>query len=373
MRPMNRSARGILGLSLIGILVAIVALPALAADPSGTPTSSAAPEASKEPRASKAPKAPKPEKAPKVRKEPGVPVTVTGTVATRTDADGATEYTITVDGKILTLDAGPSWFFKDKHPLKPFVGKRVTIVGETARGRDGGRGRNGRWDASARTGQASVGRWLEGRRRGPSRLDPGEGRSLQGEVRRLLPARPVQGQARQERRPRRIAPGRSLRLIAPRTMRPCACPSPSSSSMRPTTSTPTSNGRRPSPMRPRPAGRGWSRSPSTSSTAATTTVSGPRPGPIPGPFTDAFARGRPTARDAWILIGSLAETSADPDRPYNTSVLHRPGRLDRRDLSQDPPVRRRGRCRPGRSPSRPACRRATEPFVRRRRSASLSA
>jgi predicted amidohydrolase len=45
--------------------------------------------------------------------------------------------------------------------------------------------------------------------------------------------------------------------------------------------------------------------------------------PIPGPFTEAFAE---VARrhGAWILIGSLAETSGDPDRPYNTSVLLAP-------------------------------------------------
>jgi predicted amidohydrolase len=45
--------------------------------------------------------------------------------------------------------------------------------------------------------------------------------------------------------------------------------------------------------------------------------------PVPGPFTDAFGE---VARrhDAWILAGSLAETSSDPDRPYNTSVLISP-------------------------------------------------
>ena len=49
--------------------------------------------------------------------------------------------------------------------------------------------------------------------------------------------------------------------------------------------------------------------------------------PIPGPWTDRFAT---VARDrrAWILVGSLAETSADPARPYNTSVLIDPdGRI----------------------------------------------
>ena len=45
--------------------------------------------------------------------------------------------------------------------------------------------------------------------------------------------------------------------------------------------------------------------------------------PIPGPFTDAFVD---VARrnDAWILLGSVAETSGDPARPYNTSVLIAP-------------------------------------------------
>jgi hypothetical protein len=132
MQPMTRSVRGLLGLAVLALLVALLALPTLAADPSGTPTASAVPvaasaAASAEPEESKAPK---PSKAPKAEKAPEVAVTVTGTVATRTDAEGETEYTITVDGQTLTLDAGPSWFFKDKHPLKPYVGKRVTIVGE---------------------------------------------------------------------------------------------------------------------------------------------------------------------------------------------------------------------------------------------------
>jgi predicted amidohydrolase len=42
--------------------------------------------------------------------------------------------------------------------------------------------------------------------------------------------------------------------------------------------------------------------------------------PIPGPFTDAFAD---VARrhGCWILVGSLAESSGDPARPFNTSSL----------------------------------------------------
>ncbi|MEO8469076.1 MAG: carbon-nitrogen hydrolase family protein [Chloroflexota bacterium] len=42
--------------------------------------------------------------------------------------------------------------------------------------------------------------------------------------------------------------------------------------------------------------------------------------PIPGPFTAPFAD-IAKRHACWILAGSLAETSADPGRPYNTSTL----------------------------------------------------
>src|SRR5215218_4642720 len=42
--------------------------------------------------------------------------------------------------------------------------------------------------------------------------------------------------------------------------------------------------------------------------------------PVPGPFTDAFAEVA-ERQGCWILVGSLAETSGDPARPYNTSSL----------------------------------------------------
>ena len=45
--------------------------------------------------------------------------------------------------------------------------------------------------------------------------------------------------------------------------------------------------------------------------------------PIPGPHTEPFAQVA-RRRDVWILLGSTAETSADPARPYNTSVLIAP-------------------------------------------------
>ena len=41
---------------------------------------------------------------------------------------------------------------------------------------------------------------------------------------------------------------------------------------------------------------------------------------LPGPTTEPFAE-LARALDTWMLLGSLAERSADPLRPYNTSVL----------------------------------------------------
>jgi len=45
--------------------------------------------------------------------------------------------------------------------------------------------------------------------------------------------------------------------------------------------------------------------------------------PVPGPHTDAFAAVA-RRRDAWILVGSTAESSGDPQRPHNTSTLIAP-------------------------------------------------
>ena len=90
----------------IGLLAIVVALPALAAQPD------------------------KPEKT-KVEK---APITLKGSIDAATDADGATTYTLTSGGTTYTLEAGPKWFFGDKHPLKPFVGKKVTIEGQVAAG-----------------------------------------------------------------------------------------------------------------------------------------------------------------------------------------------------------------------------------------------
>lgn len=110
---MNRSA-GRLRIALLVValfaLVAVVAIPALAAGPSASPGDGGA-------------------KGPKASKAPEVAVTLHGAVVAAKDADGATAYTMTVDGKTVRLEAGPAWFFGDKHPLAPFAGKTVTITG----------------------------------------------------------------------------------------------------------------------------------------------------------------------------------------------------------------------------------------------------
>jgi predicted amidohydrolase len=45
--------------------------------------------------------------------------------------------------------------------------------------------------------------------------------------------------------------------------------------------------------------------------------------PIPGPHTEPFAEVA-RRRGCWILVGSTAETSSDPMRPFNTSALIAP-------------------------------------------------
>lgn len=136
-RPID-AGRGLLGLLLVAILIALIALPTLAAEPSGSPAASAAPAATPETEQDEdaAAKPGKPAKEPKNAKTPANDVTITGTVATRTDADGATEYTMAVDGKTLVLEAGPPWFHGTDHPLKAFVGKNVTITGSQRAGED---------------------------------------------------------------------------------------------------------------------------------------------------------------------------------------------------------------------------------------------
>lgn len=119
----------LMGLALV---VALVAIPALAASPdpgaSASPAAAASADPSAKPQKSREPKPAKADRAPKVT------VTLTGVVGSRTDSDGKVEYTLTRGGTVVVLDAGPAWFFKDKHPLAPFAGKSVTVVGEQRTG-----------------------------------------------------------------------------------------------------------------------------------------------------------------------------------------------------------------------------------------------
>jgi len=96
-------------LTAVALLALLVTLPALAAKPSAPPGQAKD----------------KTEKA---------PITLHGTITASTDAEGGTTYSLADGGKTYTLDAGPKWFFGDNYPLKPYVGKSVTVVGEVAAG-----------------------------------------------------------------------------------------------------------------------------------------------------------------------------------------------------------------------------------------------
>lgn len=118
-------------LALVG-LVALIALPVLAADPTPTPGGAAA--ASERPGAPADPGTP--DHAERGKKPKGEPVTVSGVVGARAGADGRTEYTLTSGSTVLILDAGPSWFYGDDHPLASSVGKSVSIAGTRRAGED---------------------------------------------------------------------------------------------------------------------------------------------------------------------------------------------------------------------------------------------
>lgn len=90
------------GLGVVAILIAAAALPALAAKPDKAAAKSS--------------------------------ITITGTVEVATGSSGHDAYTLKDGGTTYQLEAGPPWFFGNDHPLKPFVGKKVTIVGEVAQG-----------------------------------------------------------------------------------------------------------------------------------------------------------------------------------------------------------------------------------------------
>jgi hypothetical protein len=112
------ATRSLIGLLIVLVVAALVALPALANhEPGHSPPGQSG-------------KPGKPDKA----KVPGIAVTITGEVRASTDAEGETTYTLEADGRTYELDAGPSWFHGDNHPLKGMVGKSVTIAGSHKEG-----------------------------------------------------------------------------------------------------------------------------------------------------------------------------------------------------------------------------------------------
>jgi hypothetical protein len=117
MRRLSPALRGPIAIGALLILAVLVAIPVLAASPSP----SSGPGNGKSNGNGNGAKASHP---------PEVAVTVSGTVAAATDADGSATYSITTAGKTLRLEVGPPWFWGDKNPLKAYVGKNVTVVGE---------------------------------------------------------------------------------------------------------------------------------------------------------------------------------------------------------------------------------------------------
>jgi len=130
----HRSRLLAVALAAAAIGVAIVAVPVLGQGAAAPRQDAAAPAADESPAIKKFED--KPGKGPKDKgpKVPETPVTLTGTVGTRTADDGDTAYTLTVNGKVYDLEAGPPWFWGDDHPLKGLVGKSVTIEGDQAEG-----------------------------------------------------------------------------------------------------------------------------------------------------------------------------------------------------------------------------------------------
>jgi len=113
---MNRPRPDRRTLILVGGLAALlaIAVPALGADPSAKP----------EP-----PGQAKPEKPEKPDKGPELAGTLRGTVVQVADEKGRPTFTITIDGVIWELSAGPKWFWGADSPLAAHVGSSVEVTG----------------------------------------------------------------------------------------------------------------------------------------------------------------------------------------------------------------------------------------------------
>jgi len=112
-------------------LLAAVALPVAGIDPTPSPGAAASPAASPASSQGADPGsgAKNQAKDEATKDEPEVSVTLTGTVGTSTGGDEG-GYTLTVAGKVYRLEDGPPWWWGDNDPLKPYVGKTVTVTGE---------------------------------------------------------------------------------------------------------------------------------------------------------------------------------------------------------------------------------------------------
>lgn len=104
------------------MLLTAVAMPAQAAEPSAPPDPPG--QGNKPDHAGPKDKA----------KQPKESITLRGTVTQASDEQGATVYRLSSEGTLYTLDAGPSWFLGQDHPLAARVGDTVTISGTLATG-----------------------------------------------------------------------------------------------------------------------------------------------------------------------------------------------------------------------------------------------
>lgn len=160
-------------LSILGAAAVVLAIAgaALASDPSASPGGAPAATASSEatstrtpiseptsaapassatasPTATAAPVAPQkvtatPEAAETPDAEPA-PVTLKGVLTAGTDADGDKAYFIGTT----RLGVGPPWFWGDKNPLAPYVGKTVTLTGHLDEGKPASTNPNGKVKAA---------------------------------------------------------------------------------------------------------------------------------------------------------------------------------------------------------------------------------
>ncbi len=95
--------------------------------PSAEPSVAPAAAPSVAPKSAATPKPAKPTETPDAAE---VITTLTGTLTTKTGADGDVGYYIG-DAE---LSVGPPWFWGDKHPLKGLVGQTITVTGHVETG-----------------------------------------------------------------------------------------------------------------------------------------------------------------------------------------------------------------------------------------------